>query len=99
LVFLRQIESITGERLALGIVLGDASLDQPQRITVAPSVKCGWGEATPPDFIAKAVRLSSRRSLTPPPCAVRQRRLNDHVVFLSAYCGSGLVTQCFARFQ
>lgn len=54
LVFVRQIESITGERLALGIVFSNDLLDQSQRVPLAPRVQGGLRKATPPDFVAKA---------------------------------------------
>ncbi len=54
LVLLRQIESVTGERLALRIIFGDDLFNQSQWRGLAPTVHGGLGDATPPDFVAKA---------------------------------------------
>src|SRR2546428_14104886 len=62
-----------------------------KRLLVCPSPEVGLGEAAPPHLILKP----------PNPLRMPHRPRHQAIapLFYRAYCGSGLVIQCFARFQ
>src|SRR5215218_7562466 len=79
---------IAGQSLGLRIVLGPRFGFQPQR---PPGVHRRLRQAAPPDLVGIAHH----------PVGVASRQADQAVapVFLSAYCGSGLVIHIFARRQ
>src|SRR5918912_1142453 len=82
-------EPIAGQSLGLRIVLRPCFGLQPQRL--APGVHRRLRQAAPPDLVGIAHH----------PVGVANRQGDQAVtpVFLSAYCGSGLVIHLFARRQ
>src|SRR5712692_10826197 len=78
--------------MGVRIRLGDRLFDQPQRLVrLSPGLQ-GWlRQATPPGFVLE----------TECPGRVGGRQVDQAVActFFRAYAGSGLVSQCWARFQ
>src|SRR3954466_8697990 len=88
-ILIRPQQSVAGQSFGLWIILRPRSGVQPQRL--APGVHRRLGQAAPPDLVGVA----------PPPGGGASRQADQAVapVFLSAYCGSGLVIQVLARRQ
>ena len=82
-------QPVAGQSLGLGIVLRPRFGVQPQ--CLAPGVQGRLRQAAPPDLVDIAHH----------PVGVASRQADQAVtpVFLSAYCGSGLVIQVLARRQ
>src|SRR5215211_6707682 len=52
LIELRQVESVTGDGLRIGIVFGDRLLEEAQGLSLlSPTTQGGQGQPTPPGFI------------------------------------------------
>jgi len=83
--------ALAGERCGLGIMPVHRVRHQVQGGTLRPGTQDGVGQAAPPDFIGAPSY----------PGWVRSGESSQAIPggFLRAYCGSGLVIQCFARFQ
>src|SRR5262245_22319004 len=66
-------------------------LEQAQRLVVCPGPEVGLSQAAPPHLILKA----------DDPVGMPQGQRDQAItpLFFRAYCGSGLVIQCLARFQ
>src|SRR3982751_2764865 len=82
-------QPVAGQSFGLGIVLRSCFGLEPQRL--APGVHRRLRQAAPPDLVGIAHH----------PVGVAGRQADQAVapVFLSAYCGSGLVIHVFARRQ
>src|SRR5579884_1993005 len=86
---------ITGQRFGVGIVLLPTLLNEAHRLLlVLPAMRFRQGEAAPPDFIQEADGPGGDLLLLRGP---GQQSVASS--FFSWYNGSGLVIQCFARFQ
>ena len=84
-------QPITRQSLGLWVVTVWLILDQAQRLGSCPGMQGGLGETAPPDLILQPQD----------PCRMAQRQCDQAIapLFFRAYWGSGLVIQCFARFQ
>src|SRR5207245_3764909 len=85
-------QPIASQGFGIGIVVRDRLFDQPQGLVhLGPGVQ-GWvRQARPPGLILKAER--------PRRVGLRQADQAVACAFFRAYAGSGLVSQCLARFQ
>src|SRR5262249_22577862 len=87
----RPQEAVAGHGLGVRVGLLGLTLDQEQRRAAGPGVQRRLRQAAPPGLVLVAQH----------PVGVRLRQPDQPVAgfFFRAYCGSGLVIQCLARFQ
>jgi hypothetical protein len=87
-----QHKPITGHGFGIGVLWGQRLLDKPQHSRgSSPPVPGGPRQAAPPDFIGNAEG--------PVRVACREADESSTRGFCRVYAGSGLVIQCWARFQ
>ena len=84
-------QPVAGQRLGVGVVVGDRLLHQPQRLRRRPGVQGGLGQPAPPDLVAKPSAQSGSLLGQADQAVAR--------AFFRAYAGSGLVIQRLARCQ
>src|SRR5262245_41556342 len=85
-------QAITGQRLRIGIGVGDRLFHQAQRLVgLRPGVQVGLPQATPPHLVGEAQR--------PVRMGAGQSDQTVALSFFRTYSGSGLVIHCLARFQ